>query len=346
MAMPQKISILNLSQQELEQWMTDAGAQAYRGRQVFQWLYQKGATSFEQMTDLPAALREKLNGCFDIHLPQIIRRAEARDGTTKFLFELEDLNRIESVLIWEPEQRENTLCVSAQVGCKYGCGFCYTATIGFQRNLASGEILCQYLAVKCGTGKAVNIHRLVIMGMGEALDNFVEIKKAFEVFNSRHGMGLSSRRITISTAGVMPKIKEAWNLGANLAVSLNAADNDTRTKLMPINRKYPLSALVKVLRELDTKGRQKLTAEYVMLKGVNDFSEDADRLARLLSGVNLRINLIRFNPFPGCKFSPSDEEQVLIFQQRLKRAGFMTFIRKSKGREILAACGQLAGRER
>jgi len=341
MACPEKINILNLSPAELEQWMIDAGAQAYRGRQVSRWLYQRGAASFEQMTDLPAGLREKLDSRFYIHLPQVLRQAEARDGTTKFLFELEDLSRIEAVLI--PEQGENTLCLSAQVGCKYGCGFCYTATVGFQRNLKSGEILGQYLAVTSAMSKDFRIHRLVIMGMGEALDNFNEIQRAFAVFSSGQGLGFSRRRITISTAGVVPKIREAWNLGANLAISLNAADNDTRTRLMPINRSYPLSALVKALRELDTKGRQKLTIEYVMLKNVNDSPEDADRLARLLSGINLRINLIRFNPFPGCRFSPSGEERVLIFQQMLKRAGFMTFIRKSRGGEILAACGQLAG---
>jgi 23S rRNA (adenine2503-C2)-methyltransferase len=342
---PSKKNLLGLSQAEIEEWMTGHGEQSYRGRQVIHWLYQKQASGIEQMTDLPAKLREKLAAHFCVSIPRVLKKSEAADGAVKFLFELEDKEKIEAVLIPEPAQQENTLCVSAQAGCKYGCAFCATARLGFQRSLSSGEILGQYLAVMKEYPPAFRIHRLVIMGMGEALDNFDAVKAAFEVFTSRQGFGLSPRRITISTAGVATMIAAAWGLGANLAVSLNSADNEKRTRLMPINRKHPLPALVSELRKLDTATRQKLTAEYVMLKSVNDSSQDADRLALLLSGIDIRINLIRFNAFPGCDFLPSDEARVLAFQDRLKKAGFMTFIRKSKGQEILAACGQLAGRK-
>ena len=321
--------------------MSGNGHQPYRGRQVFQWLYKKSAGNFENMTDLPANLRAELENSFSIQIPKVLTKSEAHDGTTKFLFELHDHERIEAVLIPEPE--ENTLCISVQVGCKYGCGFCCTATIGFKRDLQSGEILGQYLAVKSKYPADFKIQRLVVMGMGEALDNFAELKKALDIFISRQALGFSPRRITVSTAGVVPKIPEVWKLGVNLAISLNAADDEKRERLMPITKKYPVQELIKALRSLDTSTRQKLTAEYVMLKAVNDSLQDADRLARLLSGLNIRVNLIRFNAFPGCRFEPSDESKVLVFQDRLKKAGFLTFIRKSKGREILAACGQLAG---
>jgi len=325
--------------------MTGHGEQSYRGRQVMHWLYQKQASGISEMTDLPARLREKLSGHFCISHPRIINKSEAGDGTVKFLFGLEDRQKIEAVLIPEPEKKENTLCVSVQAGCKYGCAFCATAQAGFKRDLTSGEILGQYLAVMKNHPPGFRIHRLVIMGMGEALDNFDALKAAIAIFTSRQGLGLSPRRITISTAGIAPLIAEAWALGANLAVSLNAADNEKRSRLMPLNSKYPLSAIISALRNLDTSTRQKLTAEYVMLKSVNDSLQDADRMALLLSGIDIRVNLIRFNPFLGCDFSASDEPRVLAFQERLKKAGFMTFIRKSKGREILAACGQLAGRK-
>jgi len=342
---PKKTNILNFSSHELEAWMTVHGAQAYRARQIWQWLFAKDVLEFEDMTDLPAELRKELADHFYIHLPRVVRKTEDRDGAAKFLFELHDQEHIEAVLLPEAEAGENTLCVSVQVGCKYGCGFCYTATMGFKRNLKSGEIAGQYLAVKSQYPALFKIHRLVVMGMGEALDNFEELKRALVVLTSRQGLGFSPRRITVSTAGVIPAIAKVWALGVNLAISLNAPEDSKRSKLMPITRKYPLKELVKALKSLDTSGRQKLTIEYVLLKGVNDSVSDANRLALLLSGLNAMINLIRFNPFPGCEFQPSDEKKALAFQELLRKAGFMTFIRKSKGREILAACGQLAGRK-
>jgi 23S rRNA (adenine2503-C2)-methyltransferase len=278
-----------------------------------------------------------------VPFPKILRKIEAEDGACKFLLELWDRELIEAVLIPAEETRETTLCLSVQVGCKYGCGFCRTATMGFKRNLESGEMLGEYLAVKSGLTSGAKIHRLVFMGMGEPLDNLEALKPALEIFCSRHGIGFSPRRITISTAGVVPALKAAWSLGCNLAVSLNAAENEKRKRLMPITRKYPLPSLLNSLRSLDLRARQKLTIEYVMLKAVNDSQEDAQQLVKLLSGIEARVNLIRFNPFPGCVFRPSEEAQIFAFQNRLRQAGFRCFIRKSRGAEILAGCGQLAG---
>jgi 23S rRNA (adenine2503-C2)-methyltransferase len=338
-----KKNLLDLSVVALEQWMEDHGEQRYRGRQVFNWLYQKLTTDLNEMTDLPAKLRQELHAHFSIDLPGIVKHSEAADGAVKFLFGLADSEKIEAVLLPDPEKKENTLCVSVQVGCKFGCGFCATGTLGFKRDLTAGEIAGQLLAVLKNHPAPFRVHRLVLMGMGEALDNFDQVKAAFEIFTAKQGLGFSPRRITVSTAGVAPRLLDAWALGANLAVSLNASENEKRSRLMPINKKYPLPELVAALRKLDTSTRQKLTVEYVMLKGVNDSNQDAERLAFLLAGINVRINLIRFNAFPGCEYSPSDEPRVLAFQDRLKKAGFMTFIRKSKGREISGACGQLAG---
>jgi len=340
-----KTNILNMSQLELERWMAEQGLEKYRAGQIFQWLYQRSVFDFEKMTDLPKDLRRVLKKDFYSSLPEIKEIIRSEDLATKFLFELEDGARIEAVLIPDENEKENTLCVSSQVGCRFGCGFCRTGGIKFKRNLKTGEILGQYLAVRARLKHGEAIQRLVFMGMGEPLDNFEEIKKAFAIFTSRSGLRLSPRRITISTAGVTPLIPEVWSLGVNVAVSLNSADPEKRAILMPITRKYPLPDLIQTLKQLDTSGRQKLTAEYVMLKGFNDSNEHAFRLVRLLSGLKIMINLIRFNSFPGCEFEPSEEKQVLEFQEKLKQSGFLVFIRKSKGADILAGCGQLAGRK-
>ncbi len=340
----EKVNLLNLSQPELSSWAAEQGLEKYRSRQVFQWLYKKTTLDFERMTDLPKDLRSGLSEHFYLRLPKIVETKTAEDGAIKFLLELEDRKRIEAVMIPDQAGQENTLCLSSQVGCKHGCGFCYTGSIKFQRNLASGEILGQYFAVRARLPKRAEINRLVFMGMGEPLDNFEELKKATGIFTSHSALDWSPRRITISTAGVTPLIPEAWTLGVNLAISISSPDPQKREQLMPISKKYPLEDLVQVLNQLDTSGRQKLTAEYVLLKGFNDSIQDAHRLAQLLSGLKIMINLIRFNPFPGCGFKPSEEGRVLEFQEHLKQAGFMVFIRKSKGGKILAACGQLAGR--
>ncbi len=336
-------NLLNLASAELEAWVAGAGFEKYRGRQIFQWLYKKSATDFDSMSDLPQDLRDALKAAFYFHLPKVVEAKPSADGTLKFLFELEDGERIEAVVISDEDRRENTLCLSTQVGCRYGCGFCYTGTMSFKRNLSSGEMLGQYFAARARLAKRAELHRLVFMGMGEPLDNFEELKKTLGIITSRQGLDFSSKRITVSTAGVIPYLDETWGLGVHLAVSINAADPAQRTRLMPINKKYPVEEVVKALKKLDRSGRQKLTAEYVLLKGFNDSIEDAHRLARLLSGLDLMVNLIRFNAFPGCAFEPSEEKRALSFQDRLKSAGFMVFIRKSKGQDILAACGQLRG---
>ena len=323
--------------------MNEQGWERYRARQLWLWLYKKEVSGFDQMTDLPKSLRAELKKHFYFHRPEVIEKTQAQDQTTKFLLELEDGKKIEAVLIPDPDQRENTLCLSVQVGCKFGCKFCYTARRGWERNLTSGEILGQYFAVRSLYPKKFKIHRLVMMGMGEPLDNFDQVKKAVSIFTSRQGLGYSPRRITISTAGIIDLIPAVWELGVNLAVSINAPEEEKRSQIMPINHRYPLKDLIFCLKNLDTSTRQKLTAEYVLLAGFNDSEEDALKLANLLSELKIRINLISLNPFPGCEFSPPAQKRVEEFQKKLREEGFMVFIRKSRGREILAGCGQLAG---
>lgn len=339
-----KINLLNLLPYELEEWMRVHKLEPYRARQIFLWVYKKNIFNFDQMTDLPFSLRNELKNYFYFHLPQVVERKFSPDGAQKFLLELEDKKYIESVFISESTPKENSLCLSTQVGCKFGCSFCATATIGFQRNLSAGEIIGQYLVAQSALTRKNKIDRLVFMGMGEPLDNWQELKKALSVFTSRKELGFSPRRITVSTAGIIPLIPELWALGVNVALSINAPDNKKRAELMPINQKYPLGQLVKTIRGLDISTRQKLTCEYVLLKGINDSLEDAEKLAWLLAKIPIRVNLIALNPFPGSEFSSPEPSQVLAFQEKLRSAGLMAFIRKSAGREILAGCGQLAGR--
>jgi len=339
-----KTNLLNLLPNELEEWMRTHKLEPYRARQIFLWAYKKNTFDFDQMTDLPFSLRKELKNYFYFYLPKVIDQKSATDGAQKFLLELEDKKCIEAVFIPESTPKENSLCLSCQVGCKLGCSFCATGAFGFQRNLSAGEIIGQYLVAQSALTRKNKIDRLVFMGMGEPLDNWQELKKALSIFTSRKELGFSPRRITVSTAGIIPLIPELWATGVNVALSINAPDNKKRTELMPINQKYPLGQLVKTIRELDIPFRQKLTCEYVLIKGVNDSLEDADKLAWLLAKIPLRVNLIAFNHFPGSEFLSPEPNQVLAFQEKLRGAGLMAFIRKSVGKEILAGCGQLAGR--
>lgn len=339
--MKHKKNLLDLSLKELEEWFISKKAQKFRARQVFIWLYKKPFVSFEEMTDLPLSLRKELEKEFQIFLPKVLEVKKAKDSSRKYLLELEDGKTIETVLI--PEALRNSLCISVQAGCKMGCRFCATAKAGFSRNLKTSEIIGQYLITKQDLGKKGKINTIVLMGMGEALDNLSEVKKAIEIFTSRIALGFSPRRITVSTAGVSDKIQEIWNLGVNLAVSINAPNQALRERLMPISKKYHLDNLIEEMRKLKFYQRQKLSVEYVLIKEINDSEKDAKELAKLLEGLNVRINLISFNAFPGSEFSAPDQNRVLQFQKLLREYGFQCFIRKSKGEEILAGCGQLSG---
>ncbi len=331
--------------EELEALFLKRGLPAFRGRQIFRWLTTPGLSSFEQMTDLPKALRAELAKEFSIALPEIIKEEISQDETRKLALRLSDDEIIECVLI--PEVDHYTLCVSSQVGCAMGCAFCLTARMGFRRNLTPGEITGQVVRAKEvlrreGLGQGKPLRNIVFMGMGEPLANYEAVLKALKNLLHPKGFDFSSRRVTVSTVGLVPQIKRlGQDILVKLAISLHAADDETRTRLVPINKKYPLKELISACREYPLKKGWRITFEYVLLKGVNDSSEAAHRLAKLLRGIPAKINLIPFNEHPDLPFKRPEEEAIFAFQKILMDAGYVATIRKSRGQDISAACGQL-----
>jgi 23S rRNA (adenine2503-C2)-methyltransferase len=326
---------------ELEQLMAAWGQPAFRARQLVKWLY-KGVTDFEAMTDIARPFRSEL--CERTRISHLAAEQvqEAADGTRKFLFALPDGNRIESVLI--PEEGRYTLCVSSQVGCAQGCHFCLTARSGLIRNLTAGEIVNQILAVRQNLPDARPLSNLVFMGMGEPLANFTALIRALEIITAPWGLGFSTRRITVSTAGLAPFIPR---LGAaarcNLTVSLNAPDDETRNRLMPINRRYPLAELMQACRTFPLPRHRRITFAYVLINSLNDAPQQARQLAKLLRGLRAKINLIPFNRHPRLPYEPPSPARTLEFQEILRAANYTVLIRESRGQDISAACGQLAG---
>lgn len=339
-----KTNLKALSEKELAQFIEQQGQKPYRVRQIISWIYRKHATSLDDMTDLSKPFRDKLSEIAHVSNLELLKKQRSRDGTEKFLFELEDKETVESVLI--PDKNRLTLCISSQVGCAMGCTFCVTGKLGFIRNLKAHEIVDQVIAVqRCirGTEKITNI---VLMGMGEPLHNIHEALEA--LWRMTTLLGISKRRITLSTAGIPPKILELAEKGpgVNLAISLNATTNAVRNTIMPINRKYNIQALLDACRKYPLEPRRRITFEYVLLEGINDSSEDARRLIRLLHGIRSKVNLIPFNPASLHKAvlkKPSDNK-VQAFQKILFNSGITAIIRKSKGSDISAACGQLKGK--
>ena len=315
---------------------------SYRARQVLAWLYQKFVVSFSEMTDLPEEFREKLRRGYSLALPELQSEQLSADGTRKFLFGLEDGEAIETVLI--PERQRLTLCVSTQAGCRWGCAFCLTGAQGFRRDLRPSEIVGQVIAVNRILAAAGPVRQLVLMGMGEPLDNFENLVIALKIFAHPQGMKFPLRRITVSTVGLAPLIEKLGKeLAVNLAVSLNAADDRVRSRLMPVNKKHPIAELLAACRKYPMQRRQFLTFEYVLIAGVNDSEADAEKLARLLKPLKAKVNLIRMNTHPGSDFRPPPEAVELRFQTLLKQRGLEAFRRRSRGADILAACGQLQG---
>ena len=336
-----KTDLRNLNLSELEDFVLKLGLQKYRGRQLFHWVYGKCADSFDVMTDLSKEIRELLSQKAYISKLIEIRKQVSSDGTEKFLFELEDGHRVESVLI--PEEERLTLCISTQVGCGMGCAFCLTGKGGLARNLKTSEIVNQVLSVQKGLPAGKHLTNIVIMGMGEPLSNYNNVVKAIEILNNPLGPAIGARRITLSTAGLVPGIKKLGegNLNINLAISLNASTDEQRNLIMPINKKYPLKDLLKACREFPLRQGRMLSFEYVLLDVVNNSPEDAGRVVKLLKGIRCKINLIPFNEFPGAPYKRPSDESVLRFQEILTNHNYSVFIRKSRGRDILAACGQL-----
>ncbi len=336
-----KVDLRNLSIKELEDFALELGLQRYRGRQLFHWVYGKSVDSLDMMTNLSRETRELLSEKAYISTLREVKKQLSSDDTEKFLFELEDGHRVESVLI--PEEDRLTLCISTQVGCGMGCTFCLTGKAGLARNLKSSEIVNQVLHVQKGLPERKVVTNIVIMGMGEPLSNYNNVTKAIEILKHPLGPAIGARRITLSTAGLVPGIKKLGegNLNINLAISLNASTDEQRSLIMPINKKYPLKKLIEACREFPLRKGRMLSFEYVLLEGVNDSPEDARRVSNLLKGIPCKINLIPFNEFPGAPYKRPSDESVLRFQEILTSNNYSVFIRKPRGRDILAACGQL-----
>lgn len=332
-------NIKDLSPAELEDFVTNLGEKPYRARQIGKWIYKKGVNSFDDMTDLPKDFRETLKNSALIPSIDLMQERISRDGTKKYLFELSDGNRIESVLI--PDNGRFTLCISSQVGCALGCTFCLTGTIGKIRNLRPSEILDQFLEVNGFSSRPVT--NIVFMGMGEPLDNLDNTVRALKTFTHPDFIGFSAKKITVSTSGLVPKIKELGErISVNLSVSLNAPRDNVRTEIMPVNRKYPIKELIEEAKKFPFPSRKVLTFEYVLLSGVNDSDEDARELGELLKGVRCKVNLIPFNQAHPLPYKPPSEERVLQFQRILIGYGLNVRVRKNRGYDILGACGQLA----
>jgi 23S rRNA (adenine2503-C2)-methyltransferase len=333
-----KINLKALPKQGIESFIKESGLPAFRARQLIHWIYERYARSIQDITEFSKDLRDALSDKAYISNLVLLDRQISKDKTEKFLFELEDRETIESVLI--PEEERLTLCISSQVGCALGCLFCLTGKLGLKRNLKAHEIADQIINVS----RLIlprRITNVVFMGMGEPLLNFEDVVDA--LWRITGLMKISPRRVTLSTSGIAPKILELANRApmVNLAISLNATTDKVRDYIMPVNKIYPLKKLLDACREFPIPPRRRITFEYVMLKGINDTPEDAKRLVNLLKGIPSKVNLIPFNPFEGCEFQRPDDETVLRFQQILADSNMTALIRKSKGQDILAACGQL-----
>ena len=328
---------------ELQEFVKATGQPVYRARQLLDWLYRKHAASYEELTNLPKAWREQLQQTAELDPFRSSSVQASADHTRKYLFELHDGQYIESVCI--PMKEHFTLCISTQVGCALHCAFCLTGQQGFTRNLTAGEIVGQVLAVQRDHAADLRISNIVLMGMGEPLLNYDHTVKAIRLMLAEEGVHFSNRKITLSTAGVVPGIRklgqEAFTI--NLAVSLNAPTEELRSQLMPINHTYPLAQLLHACRDYPLPERRRITFEYIMLDRVNDDPVQAHTLAALLRGIRCKINLIPLNPNTATLFRPACEARILAFQNILIEHGYSVFIRASKGADISAACGQLRG---
>ncbi|MBT8080140.1 MAG: 23S rRNA (adenine(2503)-C(2))-methyltransferase RlmN [Gammaproteobacteria bacterium] len=341
-------NLIGMPRAELENFFVGLGEKPYRARQVLQWIHQRDAAGFDVMTDLSQKLRDRLASIARIELPQMLRESASADGTVKWLFESGAGQAIESVFI--PEAGRGTLCISSQVGCALDCAFCATGAQGFNRNLSSAEIIGQVsfanrVLPRRDHGEPA-VTNVVFMGMGEPLANYRSVVPALRILLSDLAYGLSRRRITVSTSGIVPHIDRlGHDCNVSLAVSLHAPDDELRDRLVPINRVHPIEELLAACwRYAALHANRFITFEYVMLAGVNDSPGHADRLAELLCGKPAKINLIPFNPFPGNEFRRSSASTIQAFQNRLRRRGIVVTTRKTRGDDIDAACGQLAGK--
>jgi 23S rRNA (adenine2503-C2)-methyltransferase len=333
---------------------------SFRAKQIYNWIYKKYVTSYEDMKNIPKDLKEELNKNFPIDIAKIVRIEKSSDGTKKYLFEFRDGHTAEAVLLLMREKQKDeegnivkseqyTFCISSQVGCKVGCSFCLTAKGGFVRDLSAGEIAAQVMYLKklnsIPENKSVNI---VYMGMGEPLDNFDNLVKSIKIISELDGLAISTRRQTISTSGISSKIEKlgAEDLGVQLAISLHAVDDDLRSELIPMNKAYNIKSIIDAVKNFPVDARKKVMFEYLVIKDKNDDIKSADKLIKLLSGINAKVNLIYFNPFPGTDYERPTNKSMIRFQEYLLSKGLLCTIRESKGIDISAACGQLKEKDK
>ncbi|HEX8087874.1 MAG TPA: 23S rRNA (adenine(2503)-C(2))-methyltransferase RlmN [Blastocatellia bacterium] len=343
-----RVELLGLTGDELRDFMLALGEKPYRSRQLYDAINRRRITAFDRMTDLPKTLRRILDERAVVTRAGVESVFLSSDGTRRFLLKLGDGREVESVFM--PEDRRDTICISSQVGCPLACDFCMTGVVGLKRNMTAGEILSQVVIVLnevYGVGvEPPHGTNVVMMGMGEPLLNYDNVMKAIRIFADEEGLAIAPRRVTLSTAGIVPRIYDLSKeeVRPRLAISLTAATDELRDSLFPINRKYPLAELMEACRNFPLGERERLTFEYVMLAGVNDGDSHARELVRLLSGIKAKVNLIPHNPAPELPYLSSPTDRILAFQQILTAAGLPSFIRRPRGQDISAACGQLAAR--
>lgn len=348
------IEIIGLTKKELSDALAKMGEKPFRAKQIWQWLYVQGATSFEEMTNLSKDLRAKLAENFSLTRPKIVTEQLSADKTHKWLLEFADGQRIETVFI--PEDDSGAVCISTQVGCAVGCKFCHTGSQKITRNLTAGEIISQFMLVKdiygewpSSSGQNRLVSNIVVMGMGEPLHNTDNVIKALNIATDQDGLAVSKRRITLSTSGVVPNmVRIAQETGVKLAVSLHAPNNEKRSQIMPINNSYPIEKILTACQEYQKIVTSRyITFEYLMLEEFNDTLQDAQELITLMKKykIGAKFNLIPFNPWPGCVFKPSSNNRVHTFSRELEKAGFAAPIRTARGQDILAACGQLKSKK-
>ena len=343
----QRINLLGLSQAALEEQIIGVGLPKFRAKQIWRWVWRHGLTNFDEMSDLGKPVREQLSRIYKVDRPTVSQRLNSKDGTIKWLLRFPDGNEAEAVYI--PDKTRGTLCISSQVGCTLTCSFCHTGTQKLVRNLTVDEICGQVvlamdeLADWPAGRDGRRLTNIVLMGMGEPLFNYENVAEAMRIIMSGEGVAVSKRRITLSTSGVVPEIKRAGEeLGVNLAISLHATRDELRDELVPINRKYKLAELIEACRNYPgLSNARRITWEYVMLDGVNDSDEDCRELLALIKGIPSKLNLIPFNPWPGSPYVCSKGDRIDAFAKRVLKAGYASPVRTPRGRDILAACGQL-----
>lgn len=338
--MAEKEDIFGKTMSEITEIAKACGLPGYATGQLSDWLYKKRVRSFDEMTNLPKAVRQKLNDSYFLGLSDPARFQLSSDGTKKYLFRVKSDKFIESVFI--PETQRSTLCLSSQVGCKMGCRFCMTGKQGFLGNLTPGEILNQIMSLP----ERESLTNYVFMGMGEPLANTENVLKSLEIMTSPYGFGISPSRITVSTIGIIPGLEQVLDQSrCHLAISLHTPFDAERQELMPVEKVFPIKRVVDLLRNKSQDRQRRLSFEYIMFKGINDSARHINGLTRLLNGLRCRINLIRYHPIPGVNFESSDEETIKWFKTRLNEKGILTTIRASRGKDIFAACGMLSTKQ-